>query len=97
MTTQISELGWAQRRGRAVAPVSDGAAVTTVEQYRQIALTQQEACRRSAVARSSSWRTPGRTREWWRRRPRRLFPVNEPRCSLDDVTEYAVGAVFSDQ
>ena len=33
VTTQISELGRAQRRGRAVAPVSDGAAVTTVEPF----------------------------------------------------------------
>ena len=44
MTTQISELGRAQRRRRAVAPVSDGAAVTTVEPVPRIALTQQEAC-----------------------------------------------------
>ena len=79
MTTQISELGRAQRRGRAVAPVSDGAAVTTVEPFRQIALTQQEACSRSAVARSSWWSTSGRTRGWWRRGRRRLFPVSELR------------------
>ena len=44
MTTQISELGRAQRRVRAVAPASDRAAVTTVEPVPRIALTQQEAC-----------------------------------------------------
>jgi hypothetical protein len=44
VTTQISELGPAQRRVRAVAPVSDRAAVTTVEPVPRIALTQQEAC-----------------------------------------------------
>ena len=40
MTTQIIELGWAQRRGRAVAPVSDGAAVTTVEGLEEGALAR---------------------------------------------------------
>jgi hypothetical protein len=44
VTTQISELGRAQRRRRAVALVSEGAAVTTVEPVPRIALTQQEAC-----------------------------------------------------
>jgi hypothetical protein len=44
VTTQISELGRAKRRVRAVAPVSDRAAVTTVEPVPRIALTQQEAC-----------------------------------------------------
>jgi hypothetical protein len=44
VTTQISELGRAQRRVRAVAPVSDRAAVTAVEPVPRIALTQQEAC-----------------------------------------------------
>jgi hypothetical protein len=44
VTTQISELGRAQRRVRAVAPVSDRSAVTTVEPVPRIALTQQEAC-----------------------------------------------------
>ena len=44
VTTQISDLGRAQRRVRAVAPVSDRAAVTTVEPVPRIALTQQEAC-----------------------------------------------------
>jgi len=44
VTTQISELGRAQRRVRAVASVSDRAAVTTVEPVPRIALTQQEAC-----------------------------------------------------
>jgi hypothetical protein len=44
VTTQISELGRAQRRVRAVAPVSDRAAVTSVEPVPRIALTQQEAC-----------------------------------------------------
>ena len=44
MTTQISELGRAQLRVRAVASVSDRAAVTTVEPVPTIALTQQEAC-----------------------------------------------------
>jgi hypothetical protein len=44
VTTQISELGRSQRRVRAVAPVSDRAAVTTVEPVPRIALTQQEAC-----------------------------------------------------
>ncbi len=43
MTTQISERG-AQRLARTVAPVSDRAAVTTVEPVPRIALTQQEAC-----------------------------------------------------
>ena len=43
MTTQISELGRAQRRRRAAAPASDGAAVTTVEPVPRIALTQEEA------------------------------------------------------
>ena len=93
MTTQISELGRAQRRGRAAAPVSDGAAVTTVEPFRQIALTQQEACRRSAVARSSSWSDIRPHTRVVRRCRRRLVPVGEPRRSLDDVTEYAVCAV----
>ncbi len=44
MTTQISELGRAQVRVRAVASVSDRAAVTTVQPVPRIALTQQEAC-----------------------------------------------------
>jgi hypothetical protein len=44
VTTQISQLGRAQRRLRAVARVSDRAAVTTVEPVPRIALTQQEAC-----------------------------------------------------
>jgi hypothetical protein len=44
VTTQTSELGRAQRRRRAVAPASDGAAVTTVEPVPRIALTLQEAC-----------------------------------------------------
>ena len=43
MTIQISELGRTQQRRRALAPVSDGAAVTTVEPVPRIALTQQEA------------------------------------------------------
>jgi hypothetical protein len=44
VTTQVSELGRAQRRVLAVAPVSDRAAVTSVEPVPRIALTQQEAC-----------------------------------------------------
>jgi hypothetical protein len=44
VTTQISELGRARRRGWAVAPVADGAAITTVVSVPRIALTQQEAC-----------------------------------------------------
>ena len=43
MTTQISELGRAERGRRAVAPVSDRAAVPTVEPVPRIAL-RQEAC-----------------------------------------------------
>ncbi|MGO9753436.1 MAG: hypothetical protein ACLP22_18395 [Solirubrobacteraceae bacterium] len=43
-TTQISELGRAQRGARPVAAVSDRAAATTVEPVPRIALTQQEAC-----------------------------------------------------
>jgi hypothetical protein len=44
VTTQISELGRAQRRLRAAVPDSDRAAVTTVEPVPRIALTQPEAC-----------------------------------------------------
>jgi hypothetical protein len=44
VTTQISELGRAQRRRRAVGTASDGAAVATIEPVPRIALTQQEAC-----------------------------------------------------
>jgi hypothetical protein len=44
VTTQISELGRARRWGWAVAPVSDGAAIATVEPIRTIALAQQGAC-----------------------------------------------------
>jgi hypothetical protein len=44
VTTQISELGRPPRRVRAVAPVSDRAAVMTVEPVPRIALTEQEAC-----------------------------------------------------
>jgi hypothetical protein len=44
VTTRISELGRAQRRVRAAAPVSDRAIVATVKPVARIALTQEEAC-----------------------------------------------------
>ena len=44
MTTQISELGRAQRRRPAVALVSDRRAATTVDPVPRIALRQQEPC-----------------------------------------------------
>lgn len=44
MTTQIGELGQAQRRVRAVSPGLDRAAVTSVEPVPRIARTQQAAC-----------------------------------------------------
>ena len=65
VSIQIGEqLERRQGRVRALASVSDRSSEMAVEPVRRIALTQQEACRRSAVARSSSWSTSGRTCGW---------------------------------
>jgi hypothetical protein len=80
VSIQIGEqLDRRQARVRALASVSDRTSDMAVEPVRQIALTQQEACRRSAFAKSSSWRTSGRTCGWWHRGRMRLFPVGELR------------------
>jgi hypothetical protein len=98
VSIQIGEqLERRQARVRALASVSDRSSDMAVEPVRQIALSQQEACRHSAVASSSSWSTSGRTRGWWRPGRTRLFPVGELRRSVDDVTEYAVCAGLSDR
>lgn len=85
VTTQISELGRALRPVRVVVPVSDRAAVTTVEPVPRIALRQQEA--------SASL---GRSQEFFvehvrpylrvvRRGRKRLFTVAELRCAVDEM------------
>ena len=58
VATQISELARAQLRVRAVASVSDRAAVTTVEPVSRIALTRQRARRREipAIRLGKFWR-----------------------------------------
>jgi hypothetical protein len=61
---QIGELERWQGRVRALASVSDRSSDVAVEPVRRIALTQQEALPRSAVARSSSWSTSRRTCGW---------------------------------
>jgi hypothetical protein len=85
VTTQISELGRTQRRRRAAAPVSDRAAVTTVESVARIALTQQEAC---ASLGCSEEFFVDHVRPYFRvvrRGRKRLFPVAELRRAVDET------------
>jgi hypothetical protein len=58
VTTQINQLGRAQRRLQAAAPDSDRAATTTVEPVPRIALRSRRRAPRSAAARSAWWTTP---------------------------------------
>ncbi len=78
MTTQISELGRAQRRWPA-APVSDRAAVTTVEPVARIALTQQEACASLGCSEEFSMEHVRPRMQVVRRGRRRRFPADELR------------------
>ena len=90
MTTQISELGRAQRRVRAARRSPWGSRSCG---SRRLGGTRVP---RSDVTRSSAWERvlytrvvrPGRTRP---------FPADELRCALYDVTEYAVRVGLSDR
>jgi hypothetical protein len=87
VTTQISELGRAQRQGRAVAPVSDRAAVTTVEPVPRIALTQQEACASLGCSEEFFVEHVRPYLRVVRRGRKRLFPVAELRRAVDEMAE----------
>ncbi len=87
MTTQISELGRAQRRVRAVAPVSDRAAVTAVEPVPRIALTQQEACATLGCREELFVEHVRPYLRVVRRGRKRLFPVAELRRVVDEMAE----------
>src|SRR5665213_3590703 len=87
VTTQISELGRAQRRRRAVAPVSDGAAVTTVEPVPRIALTQQEACASLGCSEEFFVEHVRPYLRVVRRGRKRIFPVAELRRAVDEMAE----------
>ena len=87
MNTQISELGRAQRRARAVAQVLDRAAAATVEPVPRIALTQQEAC--ASLGRSEELFVE-HVRPYLRvvrRGRKRLFPAAELRCAVDEMAD----------
>ncbi|MGH2869438.1 MAG: hypothetical protein ACRDNK_17980 [Solirubrobacteraceae bacterium] len=85
MTTQIDELGRAQRRVRAVASVSDRAAVTTVEPIPRIALTQQEACASLGCSEEFFVEHIRPCLRVVRRGRKRLFPVAELRRAVDEM------------
>ena len=87
MTTQISELGRTQRRVRSVAPVSDRAAVTTVEPVPRIALTQQEACASLGCSEEFFVEHVRPYLRVVRRGRKRLFPVAELRRAVDEMAE----------
>ena len=87
VTTQISELGRAQRRVRAVAPVSDRAAVTMVEPVPRIALTQQEACASLGCSEEFFVEHVRPYLRVVRRGRKRLFPVAELRRAVDEMAE----------
>jgi hypothetical protein len=87
VTTQISELGRAQRRLRAAAPDSDRAAVTTVEPVPRIALTQQEACASLGCSEEFFVEHVRPHLRVVRRGRKRLFPVAELRRAVDEMAE----------
>jgi hypothetical protein len=87
VTTQISELGGAQRRLRAAAPDSDRAAVTTVEPVPRIALTQQEACASLGCSEEFFVEHVRPYIRVVRRGRKRLFPVAELRRAVDEMAE----------
>ena len=87
VTTQISELGRAQRRVRAAAPRSDGAAVTAVEPVPRIALTQQEACASLGCSEEFFVEHVRPYLRVVRRGRKRLFPVAELRRAVDEMAE----------
>ena len=87
VTTQISELGRAQRRVRSAAPVSGRAAVTSVEPVPRIALTQQEACASLGCSEEFFVEHVRPYLRVVRRGRNRLFPVAELRRVVDERAE----------
>ena len=87
MTTEISDIGRAQRRVRAVAPVSDRAAVTMVEPVPRIALTQQEACASLGCSEEFFVEHVRPYLRVVRRGRKRLFPVTDLRRAVDEMAE----------
>ena len=87
MTTQISELGRAQRRRRAVGTASDGAAVATIEPVPRIALTQQEACASLGCSEEFFVEHVRPNLRVVRRGRKRLFPVDELRRAVEAMAE----------
>ena len=85
MTTEISDIGRAQRRVRAVARVSDRAAVTMVEPVPRIALTQQEACASLGCSEEFFVEHVGPYPPVVRQGRKRLFPVAELRRAVDEM------------
>jgi hypothetical protein len=85
VTTQISEPGRAQR-GRPVAPVSDRAAVTTVDPVATIALMQQEACASLGCSEEFSLEHVRPRLRVVRRGCSRRFPADELRREADEYT-----------
>ncbi|MDQ6806159.1 MAG: helix-turn-helix domain-containing protein [Actinomycetota bacterium] len=88
MTTQTGEqLGRAQHRVRAVAPVPDRASATAVEPVPRIALTQQEACAALGCSEEFFVEHVRPHLRVVRRGRKRLFPVAELRRAVDEMAE----------
>ena len=85
MTTQISELGRAQRRVRPVSPVAARGGITTVEPVPRIALTQQEACASLGCSEEFFVEHVRPYLRVVRRGRKRLFPVAELRPAVDEM------------
>ena len=85
VTTQIRELGGAQRPVRAVAPVSNRPARTMVEPVPRIALTQQEACASLGCREEFFVEHVRPYLRVVRRGRKRLFPVAELRRAVDET------------
>jgi len=89
VTTQISELGRAQRRMRAVAPVSDRAAVMWMEPVPRIA-TQQEACASLGCSEQFFVEHVRPYLRVVRRGRKRLFPIAELLWAVDEMAENVI-------
>lgn len=88
VTTQTGEqLGRAQHRVRAVAPVSDRASAAAVEPVPRIALTQQEACASLGCSEEFFVEHVRPHLRVVRRGRKRLFPVAELRRAVDEMAE----------
>jgi hypothetical protein len=85
VTTQINKLGRAQRRVRAVAPVSDRAAVTSVGPVPRIALAQQEPCASLDCSEEFFVEHVRPYLRVVRRGRKRLFRVAELRWAVDEM------------